>query len=253
MPTFPIPGYQGQVTPHWGNPAAVGGSDLFAPRGTPIVNIQSGTITFVGSDPLGGNAVQVHGDDGLDYYYAHLNTFAAGLAQGARVAEGDLLGTVGNTGDAASGPPHLHIGIGRGIQLGTGPFGGIGKSFDAVSFLRSLLASPLPDKPPANVVTSPAPKQNPSWLPDPITPIVSSVGGVIGTVTSLPAAIVDSVNKLIQFGDWLGQPHLVLRLALLPIGLLLVLVGLVTFAFSFTQQAGGVPIVGAVPKAIASL
>ena len=49
------------------------------------------------------------GADGTRYYYAHLESFAAGLTDGAKVIRGDILGTVGMTGDATG--PHLHFEI----------------------------------------------------------------------------------------------------------------------------------------------
>lgn len=57
----------------------------------------------------GGNAVSVIGDDGVRYYYAHLASFAPGLAPGVRVVAGAPLGTVGKTGRA--GTCHLHVGL----------------------------------------------------------------------------------------------------------------------------------------------
>ena len=80
------------------------GVDLFAPKGTPVVAPVSGVATPV-SNPLGGTAVSLQGDDGTRYYGAHLDR----LGRRGRVAAGAVIGYVGNTGDAKGGPTHLHF------------------------------------------------------------------------------------------------------------------------------------------------
>lgn len=86
------------------------GEDLFAARGTPVVAVTSGEIVKSVRDDdgsLGGRRVWVAGDDGWWWYYAHLDTVSVDV--GARVAAGDRLGTLGNSGNARTTPPHLHI------------------------------------------------------------------------------------------------------------------------------------------------
>jgi hypothetical protein len=139
MSVFPLVGWQGSVQPHWGQSDQIGGSDLLAPAGTTVQSINPGRVTFAGWDPIGGFTVQVHGTDGLDYYYAHLQALPA-VISGQIVQAGTILGGVGNTGDAAGGPTHLHLGIGYGIQTGSGADGGLGINFDAVGFLQGLLS-----------------------------------------------------------------------------------------------------------------
>jgi hypothetical protein len=139
MSVFPLVGWQGSVQPHWGQSDQIGGSDLLAPAGTTVQSINPGRVTFAGWDPIGGFTVQVHGTDGLDYYYAHLQALPA-VISGQVVQVGTILGGVGNTGDAAGGPTHLHLGIGYGIQTGSGADGGLGINFDAVGFLQGLLS-----------------------------------------------------------------------------------------------------------------
>ena len=91
------------------------GNDLFANEGSPLVAVDSGELRS-GTDPLGGNIVNLYSDDNARYYYAHLSTFAN--AQGnsthtppapRRVQVGDLVGFLGKTGNAAATPPHLHF------------------------------------------------------------------------------------------------------------------------------------------------
>lgn len=134
---FPIVGYSDNPKNTYHTPGA---SDLFAPLGTPIRAVADGRVTVVSSSGPGGNALVIHGMDGLDYYYAHMRD-AALVRSGDYVAGGQLIGNVGNTGNAAGKPPHVHIGIGYGISTGTGADGGTGRQFDAQSFLATILSN----------------------------------------------------------------------------------------------------------------
>lgn len=115
---IPVDGLpRGQVVSNWGARRSGGrrhqGVDLFAARGTQVLAASGGRVWKVGTDPLGGQVVTVLGDGPAFYYYAHLDGFAAGLAPGQRIARGTRLGTVGNTGNARTTPPHLHFGVYR--------------------------------------------------------------------------------------------------------------------------------------------
>ena len=90
-----------------GNGRTHKGVDMFAATGTPVVAVVSGSVFFQ-SDTLGGLAAYVQGNDGNTYYYAHLNDYVGG---GRSVSGGELIGRVGNTGDASGGPSHLHFEI----------------------------------------------------------------------------------------------------------------------------------------------
>jgi murein DD-endopeptidase MepM/ murein hydrolase activator NlpD len=72
-----------------------------------------GEVWRVGNDSLGGRVVTVLGEGRSLYYYAHLDDWADGLMKGQRVERGMVLGTVGNTGNARTTPPHLHFGVYR--------------------------------------------------------------------------------------------------------------------------------------------
>lgn len=103
-----------QLTDTFGAPRSGGrshkGIDIFANRGTPAVAPVSGTITKAGnSGGLGGNRVWIQGPTGLHHYLAHLDQVS--VRTGQRVSAGDPVGTVGNTGNAQSTPPHLHYSI----------------------------------------------------------------------------------------------------------------------------------------------
>ncbi len=135
---FPVVGYQGQVDLHHGS--SHGGADLMAPRGTPVVAMRGGTVESVGSSGAGGNSVQIKGEDGLTYYYAHLDQ-APSVSQGQKIQTGTQIGVVGDSGNAKGTGTHLHLGIGQGIQSGTGPNGGTGANFDATAYLQQSLAA----------------------------------------------------------------------------------------------------------------
>jgi peptidoglycan LD-endopeptidase LytH len=87
------------------------GTDLFAPEGTPIINICGGKVEELGWNRLGGERVGVRGDDGNYYYYAHLQTISPKLIKGKRIEAGEAIGSMGHTGDALTTPDHLHLGI----------------------------------------------------------------------------------------------------------------------------------------------
>ncbi len=85
------------------------GIDIFAPRGTPVVAVVSG-IAQTGTNTLGGNVVWLHEPGaGRTFYYAHLDRWAFDGTMTARA--GDVLGHVGNTGNARTTAPHLHFGL----------------------------------------------------------------------------------------------------------------------------------------------
>jgi murein DD-endopeptidase MepM/ murein hydrolase activator NlpD len=102
----------------WGDPRSGGrthkGTDMFAPRGTPVVAVLAGSVFFQG-DRLGGNAAYVSASDGNTYYYAHLNDYVGGARS---VSAGEVIGHVGTTGTFDS-PPHLHFEIRIGGPNGT--------------------------------------------------------------------------------------------------------------------------------------
>ncbi|EED37536.1 peptidase [Stenotrophomonas sp. SKA14] len=87
------------------------GIDIFARRGTPVRSATVGVIADVREGGLGGRQVWVIGPARERYYYAHLEDWAEGLARGQIVRPGDLLGHVGDSGNAKGTPPHLHWGI----------------------------------------------------------------------------------------------------------------------------------------------
>ena len=84
-----------------------GGIDMRTQGGTPVYPMAPGVVTNVGTDPLGGNVVNVDHQNGVTSYYAHLST--AKVFKGDRVGYDTVLGTVGNTGNAKNGVHHVHF------------------------------------------------------------------------------------------------------------------------------------------------
>ena len=86
--------------------------DIHAPRGTPVLAVADGTIRKLHSGDRGGNSLYQIDDDGRTrYYYAHLDHYADGMMEGRRVRRGDVIGYVGDTGNAQPGDYHLHFSI----------------------------------------------------------------------------------------------------------------------------------------------
>lgn len=85
------------------------GTDVFATWGTPLVAVERGVLIKVGTDVLGGTKLWLVGASGTRYYYAHLSAFAPGVEEGLVVSAGDVVGYVGNSGNAISTPAHVHF------------------------------------------------------------------------------------------------------------------------------------------------
>jgi peptidoglycan LD-endopeptidase LytH len=90
------------------------GIDIFAKQGTPVRSTTEGLVVRLGQNRLGGNVIWVMGPGRQSHYYAHLSRFGA-FEVGDRVMAGDIIGYVGDTGNARGTPHHLHYGI---YQLG---------------------------------------------------------------------------------------------------------------------------------------
>lgn len=86
------------------------GIDIFAPRNTQVLAATRGIVTRRGWNRLGGRVVTVTGPGGQHHYYAHLEEWAEADV-GDWVEAGQVLGYVGDSGNAAGTPPHLHYGI----------------------------------------------------------------------------------------------------------------------------------------------
>jgi murein DD-endopeptidase MepM/ murein hydrolase activator NlpD len=87
------------------------GDDIFAPLGAPVLAVADGTVFSVGWNDVGGWRLWLRDTQGNEFYYAHLSAYTALAVDGRRVHAGDVLAFVGNTGDAATTPFHLHFEI----------------------------------------------------------------------------------------------------------------------------------------------
>ncbi|MGH9225631.1 MAG: M23 family metallopeptidase [Acidimicrobiales bacterium] len=93
------------------------GNDILSPRGTPVVASVGGSVTHR-SGSVSGLAYYLRGDDGNEYFGAHLDSFGAS----GRVSAGTVVGYVGNTGDASGAAPHLHFEIHPGGSGNVNPY-----------------------------------------------------------------------------------------------------------------------------------
>lgn len=94
-----------------------GALDIMAPRGTPVVATEDGRIEKLFTSDQGGLTIyQFDPTRTYNYYYAHLDRYADGLAEGQAVKRGQVIGYVGFTGNASPEGPHLHFAI---LKLGT--------------------------------------------------------------------------------------------------------------------------------------
>lgn len=112
---FPVAGKKSMIGSFWGAVRDGGkrkheGIDIFARKGTPVVAICDGIIVSRGNTPRGGKTLWLQSTDHpVTVYYAHLDLQKARVGQFVR--KGQVIGTVGNTGNARYTPPHLHFGI----------------------------------------------------------------------------------------------------------------------------------------------
>ncbi len=96
------------------------GEDIFAPAGAPVLAVADGTIHQVGFIKIGGYRFWLRDDNGNEFYYAHLSAYTPLAIDGKRVQAGDVIGFVGDTGDADGGAPHLHFEIHPAAMIGLG-------------------------------------------------------------------------------------------------------------------------------------
>ena len=117
LQVFPMQGGCG-FTDTWHDPRSGGrlheGVDIIGAKGLAIYATNDGVISRMSTGgALGGNAIYVKIPNGTYFYYAHLDSFAPGMAAGVPVKAGQIIGYNGSTG---TGSPHLHFEV--------HPFGG---------------------------------------------------------------------------------------------------------------------------------
>lgn len=113
---IPVEGVRAsQLSDTWGESRGGGARahhaiDILAARGTPVLAAASGTVEKIFESANGGHTIYVRTrDGGTIHYYAHLDTYLVGEKQA--VHQGERIATVGSTGSAVGGAPHLHFEI----------------------------------------------------------------------------------------------------------------------------------------------
>src|SRR5579875_3658760 len=113
--SFPVSGKRSNIRGFWGDERDGGarlhkGIDIFAKKGTPVVAVCDGIVVDEGNGGRGGKVVWLQSaSHPWRAYYAHLDRQL--VRDGQHVKKGQVLGTVGNTGNAKTTPSHLHFGI----------------------------------------------------------------------------------------------------------------------------------------------
>ena len=86
--------------------------DILAPRYTPVHAVENGAVAKLFHSNAGGLTIyQADPSGSRVYYYAHLDHYADGLHEGQAVAQGDIIGFVGTSGNAPVNTPHLHFAV----------------------------------------------------------------------------------------------------------------------------------------------
>ncbi len=103
------------ISPNFGDPRSNGrthaGEDIMATKGIPIVSPTAAVVLRTGVGPSEGNYVYTANPGGETFVYMHLDKIGEGVVSGTVLARGDLVGYIGNTGNASGGAAHLHFEI----------------------------------------------------------------------------------------------------------------------------------------------
>lgn len=142
LEAFPLPegsGYSYSA----GFTSAHRGIDILAPLGTPVLAVRDGKARS-SIEPKGGRVIYLDAGDGTVFFYGHLDSWALPVMrpEGARVLAGEVIGTVGTSGNAVGRTPHLHF------QIRTGSL-----VIDPLAYLVAV--DPSPNKPHVPAPSSP--------------------------------------------------------------------------------------------------
>jgi murein DD-endopeptidase MepM/ murein hydrolase activator NlpD len=147
--------FRGDVPGNWHH-----GDDIFAPLGAPILACADGIVFSVGWNDIGGNRLWLRDAEGNEFYFAHLSAFSPLAKNGLHVRAGEVLGFVGNTGDAAGTPTHLHFEVHPSSLIFMGYDGAVDPTLylQAWQHLQDVRFSNVAGWVPAFAVSDPAPK-----------------------------------------------------------------------------------------------
>ncbi len=147
LPTtnIPIPVLLGvevsNLTKNFGDPRSGGtrsheGLDIMSPLGTPIASPTDAVVVSTGNGGSAGLYVRTSNPGGETFVYMHLSSIAKGIERGKILSKGDVIGFVGNTGNASGGATHLHFEIRKGSA--TDPFPRLTSTFTLEERMKSL-------------------------------------------------------------------------------------------------------------------
>lgn len=114
---MPLPGLQpGQLADTFaearGSDRRHDALDIMAPAGTPVLAVADGHVEKLFTSVQGGLTLYQFEPSGrYAYYYAHLQAYAPGIAEGRQLKRGEVIGQVGSTGNANPAAPHLHFAV----------------------------------------------------------------------------------------------------------------------------------------------
>ena len=147
--------FRGDVPGNWHH-----GDDIFAPLGAPILACADGIVFSIGWNDVGGNRLWLRDAQGNEFYYAHLSAFSPLAKNGLHVKAGEVLGFVGNTGDASGTPTHLHFEIHPASLIFMGYDGAVDPTLylQAWQHRQDVVFSNVAGWVPAAAVSDPAPK-----------------------------------------------------------------------------------------------
>lgn len=106
--------------------------DIYAERGSTIIAPVAGVVTRANFSDISGYAVTLKGDDGITYFFAHMDAQAI-VAKGQRIGIGQAFGAVGNSGSAKTTKPHVHFSMSKGGKK-INPFQYLDRGFKVPEF-----------------------------------------------------------------------------------------------------------------------
>ncbi len=134
------------ISPNFGDPRSGGrtheGEDIMAVKGTPIVSPTDAVVIRTGVGATEGNYVYTANPGRETFVYMHLDRIGEGVTRGTILHAGSLIGYVGNTGNAAGGPAHLHFEIHNPSGVPVDPFPRLTGEFtieQKISFLNTIM------------------------------------------------------------------------------------------------------------------
>lgn len=113
------------------------GLDIMAPHGSYIASPTDAVVTRTGKGESAGTYVYTTGPGGESFRYMHLDRIADGIKSGTELKAGDLIGYVGDTGNAKGGAPHLHLEVREGREA-TDPYPRLTRTLNTTELLRTL-------------------------------------------------------------------------------------------------------------------